>query len=317
MKILVMGGSGFVGHAIVRALLKEGHSLSVLNRGRRPVPGTHQLIADRNVPAELAGALDTQSFDAIVDTNCYTGRQARDIIATVAERVPRALVISSAAVYADAAAYPPREAEPTGGGSAWASYGQDKTDVEHGYLDGAFSSVVAFRPPYICGPNNDLDRETWFFRRILAQRPVLVPGAGSVEYQFIHEDDLGAAVALWLRNPPPGQAVYNLADPQRVTSADLARLLADAAGRMVDVRLVGTASGSAKARDWFPFRDVHCAVDPTAFAERFGWAPTFDLTERFSQIFRELTDADRLIGDDWTPLEAEILARLRAGFKRS
>lgn len=310
MKIIVMGGSGFVGHAIVRALLNAGHSVSVLNRGRRPVPGTAQLVADRNDPAALSRVLDGLSFDALVDTNCYTGRQARDIITACGGRIPTALVISSAAVYSDTAAHPPRETEPIGGGSAWSTYGQDKTAVEQAYLAGGFAAVVAFRPPYICGPNNDLDRETWFFRRILAKRPILVPGAGRAEYQFIHEDDLGNAVELWLREPRPGAAVYNVADPRRVTSAELPGLLGAAASMDVDVRLVGAAAGEAKARDWFPFRDVHCAVDPSAFAEHFGWAPAVDLARRFNEIFRHLSDAGTLGGSDWSPLEADILARL-------
>ncbi|OWK25642.1 hypothetical protein AJ87_08155 [Rhizobium yanglingense] len=121
MNILVIGGSGFVGHAIVRNLMAAGHTLSLLNRGNCPVSGTEQLTADRNEPAGLREVLEGRAFDVVIDSNCYTGAQARDLITALAGRTPAALVISSAAVYADAAAHPPTESEPTGGGSAWAS----------------------------------------------------------------------------------------------------------------------------------------------------------------------------------------------------
>lgn len=310
MNILVMGGSGFVGHAIVRALMAEGHALSLLNRGSRPVPGTEQLTADRNDPSALRAVLEGRGFDAVVDSNCYSGAQARALIAALGGRVPSAAVISSAAVYADEAAHPPTEAEPTGGGSAWGDYGRGKTEMEQAWRDGGFVSAVALRPPYIIGPNDNLDRETWFFRRILAGRPVLVPGRGTAEYQFVHEDDLGAAVCTWLRHRPEGFEPLNVADPRLVPAVELPRMLARAAGRTADIRLAGASAGDARPRDWFPFRDVNCAVDPSAIRTRFGWTPATTLEERFAQIFRHLDETGGSGADDWTPLEARILSRL-------
>ncbi len=310
MNILVIGGSGFVGHAIVRALLADGHGLSLLNRGSRPVAGTVQLTADRNDPSALAAALGDRRFDAVVDTNCYTPRQAGLLIEALGERAPTAVVISSVAVYADNVRQPPAETEPTGGASAWADYGRNKTGVEHVYAAGGFAAATALRPPYICGPNDNLDRETWFFRRILAGRPVLVPGSGDAWCQFVHEDDLGAAVCAWLRRAPAGFRAYNVADPQMIASAELVGKFARAAGRTAEVRCVGTAGGNARARDWFPFHDVHCTGDPTAFSNAFSWAPAVDLDTRFAEIFRALSEAGGIPADDWTPLEERILAGL-------
>ena len=310
MNILVIGGSGFVGHAIVRALLAEGHRLSLLNRGSRPVAGTAQLTADRNDPSALIAALRDRRFDAVVGTNCYTPRQADLLVEALGGRAPTAVVISSVAVYADNVRQPPAETEPAGGASAWSDYGRGKTEVEHVYAGAGFAAATALRPPYICGPNNNLDRETWFFRRILAGRPVLVPGSGDAWCQFVHEDDLGVAVCAWLRRAPAGFRPFNVADPEMIRSAELVRKLARAAGRDVEVRCVGTAGGDAKARDWFPFHDVHCTGDPTAFSSAFSWAPAADLDTRFAEIFRTLSETDRIPPDDWTWLEERILASL-------
>lgn len=238
MRALVIGGSGFVGHAVVRALLSEGHAVSVLNRGNRPLDSVEQLTADRNDAKAVATAVDGKCFDCLVDTNAYTGEQAGIMVSALAGRVKQAAVISSAAVYADSAATPAREIDAIGGGSAWAEYGRGKVEVEEVYRTAAFPVCAAFRPPYICGPNNDLDRESWFFRRIWHGRPVLVPGSGSAVYQFLHEDDLGTAITTWLARPQdaatPAFAAYNLADPELVTSAELTALLARVAARKVD-----------------------------------------------------------------------------------
>lgn len=310
MNILVTGGSGFVGHAIVRALLAEGHSLTLLNRGSRRIAGTAQLTADRNDPSALASALGVRRFDAVVDTNCYTPQQAGMLVEALGGRVATAAVISSVAVYADYVRQPPTETEPTGGAAAWADYGRGKTEVERVYAAGGFAAATALRPPYICGPNNNLDRETWFFRRILAGRPVLVPGSGTAWCQFVHEDDLGAAVCAWLRRAAEGFCAFNVADSEMIASAELVRRLARAAGCEADVRCVGTASGAAKARDWFPFHNVHCTGDPTAFSEAVSWAPAADLDTRFAEIFKQLSETGRIPADDWTPLEERILADL-------
>lgn len=310
MNLLVIGGSGYVGHAVVRALLTQLYDVTVLNRGNRSVPGVRQLVADRNDAEALATALSNLAFDAVVDTNCYTGAQASALIAALGGRTPDALVISSAAVYADDAPHPPGEDAPVGGGSAWGGYGRDKTDVEEAYRDGGFRSAVALRPPYVYGPNNDLDREAWFLRRIRAGRPVLVPGRGGAEYQFLYEDDLGAAVCRWLELRPKGFASFNVADPQRVTALELPTMLAQAAGLPVDIRTVGDAAGKSTARDWYPFRDVHCAVDPIRFVEAFSWCPAAPLSERFAQIARHLANNADPGMRDWTPLEDAILSQL-------
>ncbi|RJT28510.1 NAD-dependent epimerase/dehydratase family protein [Mesorhizobium waimense] len=138
MRTLVIGGSGFVGHAVVRALVAEGHAVSVLNRRTRPLIGVEQLIADRNDAKAVTSALLDREFDCVIDTNAYTGEQARIMVTALAGRVTRAAVISSAAVYSDGAATPAREIAPAGGGSAWAEYGRGKVEVEEVYREARF-----------------------------------------------------------------------------------------------------------------------------------------------------------------------------------
>lgn len=310
MKVLVVGGSGFAGHAIVRAMLADGHQLALLNRGSRPIEGTEQLSSDRDDHDALHEILKGRTFDAVVDTNCYTGRQAQDLISALGGRVPLAVMISSAAVYADAAAHPPSESAPTGGSSAWGEYGREKTEAEAAYRDGGFRTAVALRPPYLFGPNDNLDRATWFFRRIVAGRPILVPGLGGAKYQFLHEDGLGSAVCALLSGPQVGFRAFNVADPEIVTAAEFPRTLADAVGRKVDIHLVGAAAGDLRPRDWYPFRDTDCVVEPTAFMREYGWRPASTIRQYLSEIFQSIALKGEFHGNDWSKNENDILKRL-------
>lgn len=326
MRCLVMGGSGFVGRAVLRALQEAGHQLSLVNRGNRPVPGTRQITADRNDDAALTAALEASltpagaGFDALVDTNCYTGDQARRIVAALRGRVRHAVVISSAAVYRDGHGPCPDETAPIGGGAAWGDYGRDKSAVEAVYRGAGFASCQILRPPYVFGPNNDLDRETWFLRRLVHGRPLLVPGRGTAICQFLHEDDLGAAVTLCLARAPGGVAAFNLAQPERLTLAELARLFATLHGAG-EVLVAGPAGRGFSARAWFPFRDVDCAVAPGAFMAGFGWRPPVPLHRRFGDVVATLlgrrsadAPADAYAApawaDDWTGVEEAILRGL-------
>ena len=74
--VLVLGGTGFVGAGVVRALLRDGHLVTVLNRGLSRIAHTRQITADRNDGDALRRVLNDSSFDAVVDTNAYTAVQA-------------------------------------------------------------------------------------------------------------------------------------------------------------------------------------------------------------------------------------------------
>lgn len=291
--VLVIGGSGFVGKAVVRTLLARGHEVTVLNRGSTPVAGTAQLIADRNDPEAVEAALLGRAFEVLIDTNCYTGEQAAIMIAALEGKVRRALVISSAAVYGNEARMPPTEDEPIGGATVWSPYGQNKTKVEDAYRAARqFGSCIIMRPPYVFGPNNNFERESWVWARQLNGAPVLIPGNGRSRVQFLHEDDLGDAVEMLACGVRMGVEVFNVADRQIVTLSELVSMLAWIAGSEDRQFPVGDKADGAAARSWFPFRDYPVLTDPTRMLEETGWTPPLSLAERFEETFAALSADD-------------------------
>jgi hypothetical protein len=113
VKILVMGGTRFVGKPLVAQLLSEGHALTLFTRGNKPVPtGVEHLCGDRSTPEGLA-ALQGRSFDVIVDSSGRTLDDSRAVIERTGAPSHRFLYVSSAGVYADSELWPLHEDSPT------------------------------------------------------------------------------------------------------------------------------------------------------------------------------------------------------------
>jgi nucleoside-diphosphate-sugar epimerase len=311
-RVLVIGGSGFVGYAVVRRFAETGDQIWVLNRGSRRLSEATQLIADRNDPAEFAAAVGALDFDLAVDTVCYTAEQAEIAFALLAGRAGRYLLISSVAVYSEPTSQPPKESDPAGGSPAWGKYGPDKARAEAVAADAAsrFDAITVVRPPYVLGPGNKRDRERWFWARQLAARTALLPGAGDAPVQFIDVGDLASAIDILGSEAPAGYRVYNTADPEVLTFSSLATLLAEVAGARDRQVLAGTADGGRDPLRWFPFRDYPCLGDPTRLMAETGWRPGGSLRQRFAETFEAL-GLDYLRSQPMdTTVEDEILARL-------
>jgi nucleoside-diphosphate-sugar epimerase len=311
-QVLVIGGSGFVGLAIVRRLQEQGCQVAVLNRGSQPVAGTKQLVADRNDPVAVQEALKDQAFEAVIDTNCYRPDQALILVNAIKGRAPRLVMISSAAVYADKASQPPSESEPVGGATVWGDYGRDKSHAEDVYADvGHFERVVFVRPPYIFGPGNNLDREKWFWSRQCAGHPILLPGEGTTQVQFIHEDDLARAVEGLAFGPGHGIEAFNVADQQVLTLSELTTMLAEAAGLPNHQVLAKSAASGIPARSWFPFRDYPCLADPGRLMST-GWCPAASLATRFAETYKSLSSSNIIRSIPISETEKQILRNSRA-----
>lgn len=307
-KVLVIGGSGFVGHAIVRAFQQDNCSVTVLNRGNKAVPGAEQLVTDRNDAAAVKSALRGRTFDAVIDTNCYTPLQASILVDSCAGTAGKVAFISSAAVYSDASV---KEGDRAEGASIWGSYGVDKALAEQVYLTsaGGFDSVLLFRPPYIFGPNNNLDRETWFWARLVHGAAIVLPSDGETRVQFVHEDDVANAIVVALKNAS-GANIYNVADTAILTFKQLVTLLADVASVRPQIICLGKRNGDVPARSWFPFRDYPCVVDASRLYSA-GWSPAFDLKTRFADTYSVARQTNERSTPRLTDFEKSVIAEER------
>ena len=283
MRILVMGGTRFVGKPLVQQLLAAGHTLTLFTRGRLSAPAavTH-LLGDRTDDAAL-GQLEGQRFDVIVDSS---GRN-RDDSARVVERTGppshRFVYVSSAGVYADSQLWPLDENSPTDPASRHAG----KAETEQ-WLRQQGIPFTSFRPTYIVGPGNYNPVESWFFDRILQGRPVPLPGDGSTITQLGHVRDLATAMARSIEVEAAANRIYNCTGSQGVTFRGLVEAAARAAGvepATVTIRSFDPAGLDPKARKAFPLRMAHFLTDTQRVRRELAWEPAYDLEATLADSF--------------------------------
>jgi nucleoside-diphosphate-sugar epimerase len=275
MRILVMGGTRFVGRPLVKRLLDAGHELSLFTRGRQPVPeGIEHLQGDRSSDEGLA-ALQDRPFDVIVDSSGRTLEDTRQVIARTGTPSHRLVYVSSAGVYADSELWPLDEESPTDPQSRHA--GKLETEA---WLRQEGIPFTSFRPTYIVGPGNYNPVESWFFDRIVHGQPVPLPGDGSTITQLGHVADLAAAMARCIEVDAAANRIYNCTGSQGISFRGLVAAAARACGtdpEAVEIRSFDPAGLDKKARKAFPLRLAHFLTDTHRVRRELAWEPAFDL----------------------------------------
>ena len=173
-------------------------------------------------------------FDTVLDLRptSRTGRAPRPRPSPAARHY---VFVSSGAVYRPSPELPWPESTPFGPSPIWGRYGEEKVASERilwdAHADGRFA-VTSFRFPFILGPMNFADRESFVFSRLEAGRPILLPGGGDALNQFVYAPDVARALVAALERPDvaAGEA-YNCTYQRAITNRGWVELCADVAGR--------------------------------------------------------------------------------------
>jgi nucleoside-diphosphate-sugar epimerase len=279
--ILVIGGTLFLGRELVRRLLAQGREVVLMHRGRHnPFGGrVEEIHCDRNDVEAVTKALAGRSFSAVYD-NVYDwahGTTAEQVEAAVRACGPDARYLFTSSVAAYGSGLDHDENDPLAPPDDPDRYARNKANTERMLLGRYAAQGVTFRPPYIYGPENPFYREQFFFDRLLAGRPILIPDDGSRLMQFVYRDDYVQACLLALgSDAAPGRA-YNVAHPRPITQRELVEALARAAG--VEPHLV------------FVPREKLLALGGKLFEPPFYFAQYYDMpaiTMRTNRIVDEL-----------------------------
>ncbi|MBW4691979.1 MAG: NAD-dependent epimerase/dehydratase family protein [Lyngbya sp. HA4199-MV5] len=277
MRILMMGGTRFIGVYLTRLLVKQGHEVVLFNRGQNPAPveGIQQLQGDRTHPEALKAALAGETFDAIFDNNGRELSDTQPLVELFTGKVEHFVYMSSAGVYLKADQMPHVEGDPIDPKSR--HKGKHETEAYLVTHDVPFTSI---RPTYIYGPQNYNDLEAWFFDRIVRDRPIPIPGHGQHLTQFGHVQDLAQAMAQVLENHKAIGQIYNVSGDRAVTFDGLARACAIAAGKAPDALEIVHYDpkqfdfGKRKA---FPLRPQHFFTSIQKAQTDLHWHPQYDL----------------------------------------
>lgn len=192
--LLVLGGTGFVGRAVVEEGLLRGWQVTMFNRGHVPTvdPSIHRVIGDRLIPETLTG-LQHDEWDIVVDTWSGAPRAVLDSSNVLRDRTGHFVYISSGSVYAPPVPLGVTETSPTVPGDANAESG-DYPDLKRG-AELAVAEVfgeraLMARAGLILGPHEDVGRLTWWLNRMASGGEILAPGPADLQIQLIDARDV-------------------------------------------------------------------------------------------------------------------------------
>src|SRR6267143_6293447 len=227
MKLLILGGTRFVGRHLVTAAVAREHEVTLFNRGKHPsaaLTSVETIYGDRN--RDLA-KLQGRRWDAVVDTCGYLPRSVRASAEILSHAVDRYVFISSQSVYADVSRLGVNETAPlatitndqldqanaidsSGQASAVTfgkMYGGLKALCEQAAEEVLPNRVLIIRPGLIVGPYDYTDRFTYWVQRIARGGDVLAPGRSDTYVQFIDVRDLAEWIVRMIERG--GTGVYN------------------------------------------------------------------------------------------------------------
>ncbi|MEW1632587.1 NAD-dependent epimerase/dehydratase family protein [Streptomyces sp. NPDC093801] len=192
-KLLMLGGTEFVGRAITEDALERGWEVTVFHRGRHdPPPGVRAVYGDRTAPGGLA-ALAEGAWDLVADTWSGAPTAVRDAARLLAGRAGCYAYVSSRSVYAYPAPAGQAEDGPLVEGSPDAdatAYAEDKRGGELAALDAFGDRALLVRAGLILGPYENVGRLPWWLNRTARGGPTLAPGPRDLPMQYIDVRDL-------------------------------------------------------------------------------------------------------------------------------
>lgn len=198
MRILVIGGSSFVGRHIVQIALDHGHDVTLFNRGKTDpdaFPTAEHLVGDRDTDLS---ALEGRSWDATVDVCAYVPRQVRTLLETLGAGAGHVTFISTISVYGQVD-------EESGFGEdapllepAWddelvmEKYGELKSACEQVAREMAGDRLLVIRPGFVIGPHDPTHRFTYWVERVADGRSPMAGPDAAQPLQGVDGRDLGA-----------------------------------------------------------------------------------------------------------------------------
>lgn len=295
MRILVLGGTRFVGRAVVDQAVSRGHDVTTFNAGRRGEarPGAEALHGDWTSQQDLK-VLAGREWDAVVDTSVIAPAHVAAAAEMLAGHVGHYTYVSTLSVYSGRPAEPVTEDSVTYdcppdamGDTESLGYGALKAGCERAVAAAFPGRHLIVRPGLIAGPHDDVGRLPWWLARLARGGRVLVPGDPGRPLRLTDARDLAAWVVDSSRRGITG--AVNVPGPRGCTF-----------GQLIDACLTVTRAVAAPPAElvWAP-DDVLLSAGVRPYTELPMWAP--DIPE-FAGTWEASGERARLAGVRYRPL---------------
>ncbi|KUG26043.1 hypothetical protein ASZ90_004126 [hydrocarbon metagenome] len=231
MKVLMIGGTGFISSNVVKLLIEEGFDITLVTRGESSIElfdknKVQFVYGDRHNKEFLNKLANENNYDVLYDMIAYTADESQMIVDVFAGKVPRLIHTSTISVYmvSDVIRNPIKEEDdnhplmkfwdrnPFG-----MQYGIDKRKCEDvlwkAHNEGKFE-LSMIRAPYVCGPHDPMKRDYFWIQRIMDGKPLLIPGSGNYASQHVFVEDLAKAFVDMLKYDNTKGKAYNIASEE-------------------------------------------------------------------------------------------------------
>jgi 2'-hydroxyisoflavone reductase len=216
LRILILGGTAFLGPAEVDYALARGHTVTLFNRGRTNpglFPDVEKLTGDRAVPDY--SALEGREWDAVIDNSANVASWVQDATAVLRDKARRYLFVSSISAHKDNSIIGQTEDGPVftreeydeviaSGAGMGEAFGPNKAQAERDTFAAFGEGGIVVRPGLIVGPGDRSHRFTYWPVRIDRGGEVLAPGDGSDFAQIVDVRDLGAFLVKLVEDEASG-----------------------------------------------------------------------------------------------------------------
>lgn len=286
MKLLIIGGSGFVSGTLARAALQRGDEVWAVTRGQRPLPaGVTGLIADRKDPRGLAQAVESAgtAWDMVVDCIAFNPSDIQQDLAALSGRARQLVMISTDFVYDPSMRHIPQ-------GEADAHYLRDgygglKRQAELALQAGAPPDLAwtVLRPCHIYGPGSQLGclpehgRDPHLIRRLQQGETLRLVGGGYFLQQPVLAADLVNTILSCYDNPQAASQTFNVAGPEIVESRAYYRIIAEYLGVPLRIEEIAVGEYLQAHPESAPFL-CHRIYDLSRLRERGLAAPATPLS---------------------------------------
>jgi nucleoside-diphosphate-sugar epimerase len=299
VRVLVLGGTRFIGLHLVRCLAEMGHEVAVFHRGQTnaELPArVRRFTGERRRLADHAGELRFYRPDVVVDMIAFTEEDARTAVATFRGVAERLIAISSGDVYRAYGVFarlepgppeptPIREESPlrqslyiarTGAKPGELFYDYEKILVERVVMEDRTLPGTVLRLPMVHGPGDDQHRLAPYLKRMLDGRPAIVLNEGLARWRCPrgYVEDVATAIALAVINPAAAGRIYNVAEATAFTEAEWVATIAGVVGW--DGKIVSVPA----ARMPVAFNtDQDLVMDSSRIRSELGYREMLDRTE--------------------------------------
>jgi 2'-hydroxyisoflavone reductase len=304
MRLLVLGGTRFLGRAIVDEAIRRGYDVTTFSRGLsgEPRPGAEALHGDRTSFPDLLRVAERE-FDMVIDTSVIAPRYVGESARLLADRVGHYTYVSSLSVYADFGRAPVSEESPVldcpadaEGSLETLGYGELKAGSERAVAQALPSRHLIVRPGLLVGPHENTGRLPWWLARIAQGGTVVAPGDPGRPIRVTDARDLASWLVDNTRRGIPG--VVNVPGPEGATIGELLAACGEVtkADRAAPLELRWVPDSVLLEAGVEPWSELPMwAPDQPEFAGI--WQVTGDRAVRTGIRYRPLTDT---VHDTWS-----------------